>query len=182
MQDNGFLTKKFSSRVSVAHEYDGDALWDYEGWLNLGPDTRRYISAFSRHKAWRILKVSSTLYLTQCELPLLHSVLRCVYMCVCVCGRTDRINLSQNSETLSSGKSSRCVFYWDAICNSLTQRKLYIFKSNVLQEHYILRSNQDYHQVCHNIKILTQGRYLPNMYQEKGPIFLNVVVYKISIQ
>ena len=85
MQDNGFLTKKFSSRVSVAHEYDGDALWDYEGWLNLGPDTRRYISAFSRHKAWRILKVSSTLYLTQCELPLLHSVLRCVYMCVCVC-------------------------------------------------------------------------------------------------
>ena len=107
----------------------------------------------------------------------------CVCVCVCgvcvcgVCGGTDRINLSQKRETLSSGKPSRCVWY----CNSLTQRKLYIFSSNVLQIHYMLRSDQDYHQVYHNIKILTLERYLPNKYQEKGPIFSNVEVHKIPI-
>ena len=84
----GFSKRKVSSRVSVAHKYDGDALWDYEGWLNLGPDTRRYVSAFPKRKAYRILKVSSMLYLMQCEPPLLHSVFYIyiyIYVCVCVC-------------------------------------------------------------------------------------------------
>jgi len=49
----------FLSPVSVAHKYDGDALWAYEGWLNLGQNTRRYVSAFPKRKAYRILKVSS---------------------------------------------------------------------------------------------------------------------------
>jgi hypothetical protein len=55
----GLPKRKVLSRVSVVHEYDGDALWDYEGWLNLGPDTRRYVSAFPKRKDYRILKFSS---------------------------------------------------------------------------------------------------------------------------